>query len=1404
MNGAGIRQRIAAALAAFGSRPLPEAASDLFASLGYASERRLQFPSLAACLNEFDKAGKAAKLFPEAASQPCGAAVVVQQLTSEEIAAGSSGQLQIFDRTGADLRQFESYLFFAVPLPEGAYTRTALADRARALNALFAQPVLVLFHHGQAISLAITYRRTSKRDQTRDVIQRKVTLIKDIACAQPHPGHLAILEDFSLPALSKARQRDIQNFSDLDDAWRESLSAQLLNQQFYDEIANWYFWAREHAQFPKDAVLDADGKPSLPLIRLLTRLIFCWFLREKTHPQTGASLVPTDLFDPPRINELIKDASPNACTYYGAILQNLFFATLNTEMDAPGKPGRRFLREGDTEDHIVSAVWRYADQLRSRETFEKLFRRIPFLNGGLFECLDEPILDDNGRKIGEKRVDGFSSKPSKQAKVPNFLFYGPDQTADLSEAYGDSTRSRVTVRPLLEIFRRYKFTLAENTPIEEEVALDPELLGHVFENLLAAYNPETGTIARKATGSFYTPRVVVDWMVDEALVAYLESALAPSGASKASPSPQPDQGQKAGVRDQSPTEQKLRGLLSWDGAEHDFSDHEVEILIDSIHSLKALDPACGSGAFPMGLLQKLVLILRKLDPANQRWKARQTSAAEAIDSAPAREAALNAIERAFARDNDDYGRKLYLIENCLYGVDIQPVAVQIAKLRFFIALVVDQPISPAEDNYGILALPNLETKIVAANTLMGLKRGQLLLGSNRVRELERKLQQVRHDYFTARRYQDKKTLRTKDLDLCRQLATALAESGECTAYDAKRLAEWNPYDTNTPAAFFDPGWMFGLAAGRRRAAASARATMRGNFADLINQSPGQMEIGAPSDDGSSAGFDLLIGNPPYVRQEELKNVLVRDSEGRDRPLKEVLKDQYECYTGTADLYVYFFERSFQLLRTGGVLSFITSNKYFRAAYGERLRTYLLYSAHPRAMLDFGDAPLFTAIAYPCILVAQKARNVPKNGLPSPKEIQMEDRLKQLVHDLDRKIRALTWRPGPPLREFPVVFEEEAFSLAQRDLRPSGWKFESGEVPGLRRRLEAAATPLGHYTNELVFNGIKSGHKNAFTLTLQKRDCLIAQDPNSKEVLKPLLKGRDIKRWRVEPTSRWLLYIPWHFPLGDDAVVDPAGMAAETAFKRRFPKIHAYLSQFRDELERRDQSEIGIRYEWFCLSRPRPEAASFFDRPKIVFPDIAAAPCFAWDDGGHAVENTAYMIPGRKWLLAVLNSPPVFWYCRQISNTIRGGFVRFIRQYVEQIPIPNASPDQQQWCERLVEALLWLNRPGAGVKTGGAPVSLMTAYFQQWVNGLVYELFFPGELHDRRLHLFDETARLGVPTLDKLSESQKLSRLKGLFEQAYDTGAAVRSTLFSLRSLEVVRTIEEGSKEGERQLTEEVE
>jgi len=221
-----------------------------------------------------------------------------------------------------------------------------------------------------------------------------------------------------------------------------------------------------------------------------------------------------------------------------------------------------------------------------------------------------------------------------------------------------------------------KFTVAENTPIEEEIALDPELLGKVFENLLASYNPETQTTARKQTGSFYTPREIVDYMVDESLMEFI----------------------KQNVKNESKEyESQLRELFTYSEKPNPFNEFETKALIEAINNCKILDPACGSGAFPMGILHKLVHILQKLDPENLFWKELQrkkaikdTEKAYKIGDKDEREKRLIEINDIFENNSGDYGRKLFLIENCIYGIDIQPIAVQISKLRFFISLIIDQ------------------------------------------------------------------------------------------------------------------------------------------------------------------------------------------------------------------------------------------------------------------------------------------------------------------------------------------------------------------------------------------------------------------------------------------------------------------------------------------------------------------------------------------------------------------------------------------------------------------------------------------------------------------------------------------------------------------------------------------
>ena len=572
----------------------------------------------------------------------------------------------------------------------------------------------------------------------------------------------------------------------ITDKLNRAFSVEAVTKRFYQELANWFFWARDQVDFPMPATeKNREAYISQSLIRLITRLIFCWFMKEM-------GLIPRELFDRRTLSTLLKDGAnlptSEKTTFYKAILQNLFFATLNQEIGKRQFRKRNKDPRGRDPHWGITNLYRYEDYFTNPDEFLQLVKNIPFLNGGLFECLDQVYRTEENRPT--IRIDGFSDHPNNPLSVPDYLFFGEERRVDLSDAYGESRYE--TVCGLIHIFNRYNFTVTESTPLDQEVALDPELAGKVFENLLAAYNPETATTARKATGSYYTPRPIVEFMVDESLIAYLKTQLETA---------HPD----------APTvEARLRHLLAYHDELPQFSPEEVETLITAIDNLKAIDPACGSGAFPMGLLHKLVFILSKLDPRNKRWKERQIAKASEIPDTTIREKVIADIEQTFAAGELDYGRKLYLIENCIYGVDIQPIAVQIAKMRFFISLTVDQKADPSAPNLGIRPLPNLETKFVAANTLIGIERpAQLAFRNPKIDELEQELKRVREQHFTARTQQTKQKCRERDAQLRAQIAELLKNDGWGSA-TAEQLAAWDPYDQNASADFFDPEWMFGI------------------------------------------------------------------------------------------------------------------------------------------------------------------------------------------------------------------------------------------------------------------------------------------------------------------------------------------------------------------------------------------------------------------------------------------------------------------------------------------------------------------------------------------------------------------------------------------------------------------
>jgi hypothetical protein len=767
-----------------------------------------------------------------------------------------------------DNKRYHGLIIVAVELGQTP-NRSQIAELTRAFNREFKEnPVGLVLKYENKISIAITERSAYQQEWRDGEKVGKVTILRDINVKNPHTGHLRILDDL--------KNHDAANYNELYEHWLETLNIDILNKKFFKEISNWYFWAIPQVKFPDDVEKNEDIRNSTNLIRLITRIIFIWFIKEK-------GLVPEQLFNEKELEAIIKNFKKTGQgNYYNAILQNLFFGTLNQKIK-----DRKFANDGDFEskkkEYGVKNLYRYASMFKSddEKAIRKLFVDIPFLNGGLFDCLDR---EDEEMKV--KYVDGFSRNPRKQAKIPDSLFFGEEQVVDLNPVYNTKNKT-YKVKGLVKILNSYKFTITENTPQEEDVALDPELLGKVFENLLASYNPETKETARKQSGSFYTPREIVNYMVDESIAAYLR--------------------EKVGE--------------DWENNKQ---------TIKAINEIKILDPACGSGAFPMGILHKMVEILQKLDPKNEDWRRLQEEKATGelkdaikIEDQQEREIRLKEISDIFENNKSDYGRKLFLIENCIFGVDIQPIAVQISKLRFFLSLVIEQtPTNDANDNYGIKPLPNLETKFVAANTLIGIEKEGTIFRTAEMIEKENELKQVRHEYFTANDRKKKRSLQGKDKKLRMELAKMLKGLG-FGVNAADQIASFDPYDQNNSAGWFDAEWMFGVEQKK----------------DGLNE---------PLNDGEGY-FDIVIGNPPYVLLKRCD-------------YKRIYSEKFELQSGKIDLYRLFIEFSIKYVcKDNGILSFITPNTFLTIPSCEILRRYILNNATFISIVNY-DETVFDTVS----------------------------------------------------------------------------------------------------------------------------------------------------------------------------------------------------------------------------------------------------------------------------------------------------------------------------------------------------------------------------------------------------------------------------------------------------------
>ena len=844
--------------------------------------------------------------------------------------------------------------------------------------------------------------------------------------------------------------------------------------------------------------------------------------------------------------------------------------------------------------------------MRDPDTLLALFALTPFINGGLFDCLDSFKATGDGGY----RIDCFSDKQYKKLSIPNSLFF-------------DNTHG------LIPLLTHYKFTVEENTPIEQEVALDPELLGKVFENLLAAYNPETGATVKKQTGSYYTPRAIVDYMVEEALVATLAQQVSPTDG------------------DAKFWDERLRYLFDYakafDDASAWFDNRETDEVVRTISELKILDPAVGSGAFPMGVLHKLTLALRRLDPDNSRWKqlqrdraGKRAQAAFTISNQQERDVELAEISDTFERYRDsDFGRKLYLIQNSIFGVDIQSIACQIAKLRFFISLTIEQePDGDTGNNFGIKPLPNLETRFVAANTLIGLQLSEArsLLQDDAVQQLLKEIEVIREKHVLANNRGQKLRLEAQEEDLHKRLEEELeiqrrkwVESQQReieqkaarlpkpehrkkwreeeqkkyrwrkNKFDsdfeyARKIISWKPYDQNASADFFDPEWMFGI----------------------------------------RDGFDVTIGNPPYVRA---------DSGDEHLKMRQKIEDsnQYETLWEKWDLYIPFIERSYKLLKPEGFTTLIVSDAYCHSKYAQKSQNWFLKNSRILRLDFLSKIKIFDAAVRNVTYLFQRSDGSQKKP-------------ERRVHD-------------PEFGVVNLLPTNEQCELTNRVFFPEDTDLQQFSGPTVTlSEICYISTGLRPW----LASRLKSRHPNFITTDL-------VQETRDRKHPKKWVESKDLTRWFIHRVR----YLEW------GTVRAPARFESKT-----FPELY----EAPEKLLTKDISVAGIEVAY---------------DPDQCLPSHTAYCCVPWHNlsgvrNRSIKKQTRYSdemphpdLPQReeleqtsrrfavKFLLGVMNSTAA----RDFLRANRRSNIHLYPDDWKQLPIPDVPLEQQEPITELVNQIL---------------------------------------------------------------------------------------------------------------------